>query len=91
MKKTPWFNSPYVKQNELTEACRNAYNKSLTSKHAVKVFSGSYFYRGYELTKDGGSECPWNYNRPEDNDFNREYAETKKQAMENIDSILDNQ
>ena len=95
MKLTPWF---YDKSliartgNEgLAKAHRTAYEKSLKdSRHAVKATTGSYYYRGYYIGKDGGGECPWCYNKPDASDFDKEWAETKKHAMEYIDYILNN-
>ena len=65
---------------------REAYEKSLKSNHAVKVHSSEYYYRGFEISKDGGAECPWNYGRPEEHDH--ESAASKREAMEFIDSFL---
>lgn len=78
-----WFD---VISSESARAHKAAYEKSLKSNHAVKVIEGSYYYRGYEITKDGGSECPWNYGKP--SEISHEAAATKREAMENIDFIL---
>ena len=88
MKIDAWFYNERLCKGETATAHREAYEKSLKSRRAVKVHSGCYYYRGYEVAKDGGTECPWNYNRPEADDFDRESAETKKIAMECIDEIL---
>lgn len=85
MKNTAWF---YTDNTEICLKHRKAYEKSLKSKNAVKVISGVYYYRGFEISKDGGSEYPWNYNKPENSDFDREAATTKKEAMAFIDDIL---
>lgn len=89
MKNTPWFYNPLTNGGDLAKTYRIAYEKSLKdSRHAVKAQSGTYFYRGYEISNDGGREFPWSYNRPEDSDFCKEFAETKKLAMAYIDDIL---
>lgn len=89
MKTTPWFYNPFTCNGDLAKAHRTAYEKSLKdSRHAVKAQSGTYYYRGYEVTNDGGRERPWSYNKPGASDFDKEWAETKKQAMEYIDCIL---
>lgn len=88
MKNTPWFYIPRLGGDELAKQHRAAYEKSLKSRHAVKVHSGTYYYRGFELSKDGGSEFPWNYSRPDADDFDREAAETKALAMAYIDDLL---
>lgn len=88
MKNTPWFYDPRLNKDSLAKNHRTAYEKSLKSRHAVKVHSGTYYYRGFELSKDGGRECPWNYNRPGASDFDREAAETKALAMAYIDDLL---
>lgn len=89
MKNTPWFYEPRLNNGERAKAHRTAYEKSLkTSNHAVKAQSGTYYYRGYEISNDGGRECPWSYNRPDAHDYDKEFAETKKLAMAYIDDIL---
>ena len=89
MTNTAWFYNPSLNKGDLANAHRTAYEKSLIdSHHAVKAQSGTYYYRGYEITSEGGRMCPWSYNKPGDSDFNKEWAETKKQAMEYIDDFL---
>ena len=90
MKTKIWFyDKPFDSRSKfLYEAHRKAYEKSLKCDHAVKVHSGTYYYKGYEISNDGGRECPWNYNKVGASDFDREAAETKKLAMEYIDNIL---
>lgn len=83
-----WFENPDNHNRELCEMHRKAYEKSLKSEHAVKVHAGMYYYKGFEISNDGGRECPWNYNRPEASDFDSGYAETKRIAMESIDDLL---
>jgi hypothetical protein len=41
-----WF---YRFNNELAKRHRTAYEKSLTSEHAIRVHKGSYYYKGYEI------------------------------------------
>lgn len=85
---TPWFYSDRLGKDDLAKRHREAYEKSLTSKHAVKAQAGTYYYKGYEISDMGSRECPWCYNRPEDDDFDKEWAPTKRAAMEYIDAIL---
>lgn len=86
MNNTPWFYTPGLNKDSLAKQHRAAYEKSLKSRHAVKVHSGTYYYRGFEISKDGGRECPWNYTRV--GDFDQEAAETKALAMAYIDDLL---
>ena len=91
MKATPWFYNPRLSEGELAKAHRTAYEKSLkNSRTAVKAQSGTYYYRGYAISNEGSRECPWSYNKPEASDFDKEWAETKKQAMAYIDDIRRN-
>lgn len=80
-----WFD---VINSETARAHKAAYEKSLKSGHAVKVTEGEYYYRGYNISKDGGRECPWNYGKPDE--ISHESTATKKEAMETIDCILKN-
>lgn len=84
-KDSRWF---YIFNDDTALKHRAAYEKSLTSKSAVKVHAGTYYYRGYEISDGGCRDYPWSYNRPEDSDFDREWAPTKREAMEYIDDIL---
>jgi hypothetical protein len=85
MKNRVWF---YKRNDAVAHAHRAAYEKSLNCNHAVKVHSGQYYYKGFEVSKDGGRECPWNYCKVGADDFFREAAETKKLALEYIDCII---
>ncbi len=85
MKTQIWF---YTFNDALAKEHRAAYEKSLKCNHSVRTYGGTYYYKGYEISKDGGRECPWNYNKVGASDFDREAAETKKQAIEYIDCIL---
>lgn len=87
MKATPWFYSSITCNGSIATMHRTAYEKSMKSSHAVKVHSGTYYYRGWEISNDGGKECPWNYENPTEHG-SREAAETKRQAMEYIDDLL---
>lgn len=88
---TPWFYSERLGRDDLARRHREAYEKSLTSKHAVKAQCGTYYYRGYEISNEGSREFPWSYNRADAAyDFDKEWAETKKLAMSYVDDILDN-
>lgn len=89
MGKVLWFHTPTNgPAAELVKAHARAYEKSLRSAHAVKAQSGSYYYKGFAISNDGGRLAPWSYNRAEADDFEKEWAETKKLAMEYIDDIL---
>lgn len=89
MKITPWFYDSRLGKDAFAKAHRTAYEKSLKdSRHAVKAQSGTYYYRGYVISNEGSRECPWSYNKPDAWDSDKEWAETKKQAMEYIDAIL---
>lgn len=78
-----WF---YMSNGEICRIHRAAYEKSLKCDHAVKVHEGSYYYKGYQISKDGGRDYPWNYGRPDE--ISHEAAVTKKEAMETIDYML---
>ena len=78
-----WFETT---GSEIARTHKAAYKKSLKCEHAVKVIEGVYYYKGYEISKDGGREYPWNYGRPDE--ISHEAAVTKKEAMETIDYML---
>lgn len=87
MKIVPWFYDPRL-DDDLARAHRTAYVKSLKdSHHAVKAQAGTYYYRGYAISNEGSRECPWSYGKPDDYYDDKEWAETKKQAMENVDEL----
>lgn len=88
MNENIWFYNPRLNSGELARQHRAAYEKSLKSRHAVKVHSGTYYYRGFEVSKDGGRDCPWCYNRPDASDFDKGWAETKALALAYVDDIL---
>lgn len=83
---TIWFNR---NDDEISVMHRTAYEKSLKCNHAVKVHSGSYYYRGYEIEKTGGTECPWNYRKPSETEC--EGVKSKAIAMWNIDNELNDE
>ena len=83
MSKEIWFNTS---NSELHVMHRKAYEKSLKCNHAVKVTSGSYYYKGFEIEKTGGNEYPWNYRKPSETEC--EVAQSKAIAMLEIDEIL---
>lgn len=78
-----WFN---LGNSHLHIMHRKAYEKSLKCNHAVKVVSGSYYYKGFEIEKSGGTEYPWNYRKPSETEC--ECVPTKADAMMCIDEIL---
>lgn len=78
-----WFDEI---KSETARKHKAAYEKSLKSDHAVKVHEGEYYYRGFNISKDGGRDYPWNYGRP--SEISHESAVTKREAMETIDYIL---
>jgi hypothetical protein len=79
---TLWFNR---NDDEISVMHRKAYEKSLKCSHAVKVHSGSYYYRGFEIEKTGGTECPWNYGMPSETEH--EGVKSKWVAIQCIDEI----
>lgn len=78
-----WF---YMDNEKICILHRTAYEKSLKCDHAVKVHDGEYYYKGYQISKDGGRDYPWNYGRPDE--ISHEAAQTKKEAMETINFII---
>ena len=78
MKGTIWF---YKFNDEIALKHREAYEKSLKSNHAVKVHSGSYYYKGYEIQWGEGraKDYQWSFRKvsfyPEDNEFCKTKAE----------------
>lgn len=78
-----WFN---LGNSDLHIMHRKAYEKSLKCNHAVKVVSGSYYYKGFEIEKSGGDKYPWNYRHPSETEC--ESVQTKADAMMCIDEIL---
>lgn len=89
MSNTPWFYNPRFDCDALAKAHAAAYEKSLKSTHAVKAQAGTYYYKGWEIAKDGGRECPWSYSKPGHGQDFGDWAETKKLAMAYIDDIIE--
>lgn len=72
-----WFE---CSKNDFAEKHKEAYRKSIKKQTCVKVHAGMYYYKGYEISNDGGSEYPWNWGI--------EYyfpAKSKKECMKQID------
>ena len=65
-----------------------AYQKSISTQSLVKVMPGSYYYKGWRVTKDGGYIYPWNYEEPRtDNDPVPDHypAKTLNECISSID------
>lgn len=75
-----WFEE---KNSEVARTHKKTYEKSLKCNHAVRLFEGEYYYKGFNISKDGGKEYPWNYGSP--SELEHGSARTKKEAMQNID------
>ena len=88
---TPWF---YIKDDVFAQAHRAAYEKSLKSRHAVKIrgghewFTGFYYYRGFSVDHAGTKALPWMCYPIGGTKEDLWFARTKKQAMADIDDIL---
>lgn len=63
-----------------------ARQRSIKGNCCVKVFQGEYYYKGYFMSKDGYPEYPWNYGIDRLVDYS--CAKTKKECMQNIDLML---
>lgn len=83
----PWF---YSEGTTLAEMHRIAYEKSLSSNHAVRVYSGKYYYRGYEVdySVERGSGYRWAYRAVKDRMGSMEFATTKKECLLCIDNEI---
>lgn len=81
-----WFEND---NSELAIAHKNAYNKSIKEQKCVKLREGHYYYKGFEIAKDGYSAYPWTWNNPAD--IESECAKTKKECIETIDCMIKNE
>ena len=76
-------------------AHKAAYEKSVRENRCVKVHAGCYYYKGYEISNDGGTEYPWNWTKYTSTKYmddkgytaSEEHfaAQSKKECMEQID------
>lgn len=80
-----WFD---MTNSELAVKHRNAYHKSLSSSHPIKVHAGMYYYKGYEVNTEEGRarDYMWGYRTP--GDINMDFCKTKKECIYNIDCGL---
>lgn len=85
----PWF---YSIDTTLAKMHRIAYEKSLSSNHAVRVYSGTYYYKGYEVdySVERGKGYQWAYRFVKDQIDNMEFATTKKECLLCIDNEIKN-
>lgn len=64
----------------------------------MKVHAGCYYYKGYEISNDGGTAYPWNWTKYTSTEYmykngyiaSEEHfsAQSKKECMEQIDYDL---
>ena len=84
-----WFEYRVGNNDQLAEKHEAAYKKSLTTNRAIKVHSGCYYYRGWELNDDGyARDYKWSYENPYEYD-SKEWASTMAKAKEYIDWIIE--
>lgn len=81
-----WFENS---KGEIATMHRNAYNKSIEEQRCVKVHQGCYYYKGFEISNNGGTEFPWNWRSPAD--IENECAKTKRECIETIDCMIKNE
>lgn len=77
---------------------KSAYEKSIKEQRCVKVHAGEYYYKGYEISNDGGYEYHWNWTRYTSAEYmdTRGYtasdehfaAKSKQECMKQIDFDL---
>lgn len=77
-----WFENS---NSEIAIRHKNAYNKSIKEQRCVKVHSGSYYYKGFEITHSEGADY-WNWKNP--SEIDSEFATSKKECIETIDSLI---
>ena len=87
-----WFDKG---NTEVARMHKAAYEKSLKSNRPIKVHAGSYYYKGYAITNDGGAFYPWNWKEYTSNETmdkmgwiaNEEVypAKTKEECITQID------
>ena len=83
-----WFDRD---DSDLSVRHRTAYEKSLTSNHAVRVHGGMYYYKGYEVEwhEDRAKNYQWSYGKVGDHWSDTEFAKTKTECIKDIDGIIE--
>ena len=83
-----WF---YRDDSDLSIRHRTAYEKSLTSNHAVRVRSGMYYYKGYEVEwhEEGAKDYQWSYGEVGGHWSDVEFVKTKAECLKDIDSNIE--
>lgn len=70
---------------ELKRAHRKAYEKSIKEERCVRVHKGAYYYKGFNISKDGNRDFPWNWKELTGASVP---ATTKEEAQRNIEAHL---
>ena len=78
-----WFD--YCKTDN-AQKHKAAYQRSIRCQCCVKVHAGAYYYRGYEISNDGGREYPWNWGINDEKTENYFPAKSKKECIDQIDT-----
>lgn len=79
--------------SDIMKRHEKARKQSLKEDRCVKVHQGEYYYKGFNVSNDGGTECPWNYTIENERGYtvHHGYASTKKECISNIDILLKNE
>lgn len=87
MNKKYWF---YNLNNDTSLKYRTAYEKSLNNACSVKVHSGVYFYKGYEINYDREREkgYQWEIDNNKGIESNEGFYSTKRDCMLAVDELI---
>lgn len=83
-----WF---YKFHDDIAKKHRAAYEKSLTSAHAIKVRAGSYYYKGYEVdyNEERCKDYQWRYRKVDEYPEDSEFVKTKAECLANIEGLIE--
>ena len=87
--KNIWF---YHNKSNIAIKHREAYERSLISKTSIKVHSGTYYYRGYEInfSAERGRNYKWAFMAVDNSSWNAEFMRTKSLCIKAIDALIEN-
>jgi hypothetical protein len=86
--KNLWF---YHNESNIAIKHRKAYEQSLISKTSVKVHSGTYYYRGYEInfSAERGRDYRWAFMSVDSSLCDAEFMRTKSLCIKAIDALIE--